>query len=95
VESFLFVIINNIVNSFKQSSKSNNPTSKTDRKSLQMSSDYASQTSKEKRTKVPELKFPVVGSLDLMSRSSRRADFSKSGGSTSGHTNIFNRSNKY
>jgi hypothetical protein len=29
-----------------------------------------------------------------MTRSSRRADFSKSGGSTSGHTNINNKSKK-
>jgi hypothetical protein len=87
------VINSNLVNSFKQSSKSNT-ISKSDRKNLQMSNDYASQPSKEKKRVIPELKFPMMSSLDqMMTRSSRRADFSKSGGSTSGHTNINNRSN--
>ncbi len=90
--NFQWVYYINKVNTFKQSSKVN--ISKTDRKNFQLSNDFTIK-SKEKK-KIPELKFPVVSSLDYvsMNRSSRRADISKSGGSTSGHTN-FREKSKY
>jgi hypothetical protein len=53
--------------------------------------------SKDKKTKIPELKFNFVNSIDnnyslTRSGSNRGPNFSRSGGSTSGHTNFKDRS---